>query len=78
MSGEPTANARVGYIGIGIMGRAAAANLIDAGYTLTLNSRTPSTADHLVERGAAYADTPAAVASACDVVFLNVPDTPDV
>ena len=78
MSGEPTTNVRVGYIGIGIMGRAAAANLIDAGYALTVNSRTPSTAGHLVEKGAEYADTPAAVASACDVVFLNVPDTPDV
>ncbi len=78
MIGEPTANTRVGYIGIGIMGRAAASNLIDAGYALTVNSRTPSTADHLLEKGAAYADTPAAVASASDVVFLNVPDTPDV
>ena len=77
MSGEGTAGPKVGYIGIGIMGRAAAANLLEAGYELTLNSRTPSTANHLVEKGAGYADTPAAVAAACEVVFLNVPDTPD-
>ncbi|MBK5231675.1 MAG: NAD(P)-dependent oxidoreductase [Thermoleophilia bacterium] len=69
---------RVGYIGLGIMGHAAASNLIDAGYELVVNNRTASKADSLVERGAVYGETPAEVAAACDVVFLNVPDTPDV
>lgn len=69
---------KVGYIGLGIMGRAAASNLIDAGYELVVNNRTASKADSLVERGARYGETPADVAAACDVVFLNVPDTPDV
>ena len=60
------------------MGRAAASNLIDAGYHLVVNNRTASKADPLLDRGAEYGDTPAAVAEASDIVFLNVPDTPDV
>ncbi|MGK2956405.1 MAG: NAD(P)-dependent oxidoreductase [Solirubrobacterales bacterium] len=69
---------RIGYIGLGIMGRAAASNLIDAGLELTVNNRTASKADPLLERGAEYGETPADVAAACEVIFLNVPDTPDV
>ncbi|MGK2932573.1 MAG: NAD(P)-dependent oxidoreductase [Solirubrobacterales bacterium] len=69
---------KVGYIGLGIMGRAAASNLIDAGYHLIVNNRTAWKADPLLDRGAGYGHTPAEVAEECDVVFLNVPDTPDV
>lgn len=69
---------KVGYIGLGIMGRAATSNLIDAGYELTVNNRTASKAGPLLEKGAAYGETPADVAAASDIVFLNVPDTPDV
>ena len=69
---------RVGYIGLGIMGRPAASNLLDAGHELTVNTRTASRAEPLLERGAVWADTPAAVAAGSEVVFLNVPDTPDV
>ncbi len=73
MSGET-----IGYIGLGIMGQAAAANLIDAGHHLIVNNRTAWKADPLLDRGAVYGRTPAEVAARCDVVFLNVPDTPDV
>ncbi|HTU14292.1 MAG TPA: NAD(P)-dependent oxidoreductase [Solirubrobacterales bacterium] len=69
---------RVGYIGLGIMGRPAAKNLMDAGHRLTVATRTQSRAEPLVEAGAALADTPAEVAAASEVVFLNLPDTPDV
>ena len=69
---------RVGYIGLGIMGRAAASNLLDAGHELTVATRTQSRAEPLVARGATLVDTPAEVAAATDVVFLNLPDTPDV
>lgn len=69
---------RVGYIGLGIMGRAAASNLIDAGHELTVATRTRARAEPLVERGATLVGTPAEVAAATDVVFLNLPDTPDV
>lgn len=69
---------RVGYIGLGIMGLPAASNLLDAGHQLTVNTRTAAKAGPLLERGATWADSPAAVAAASDVVFLNVPDTPDV
>lgn len=69
---------KVGYIGLGIMGRPAASNLIEAGHELTVATRTQSRAMPLVERGAKLVDTPAEVAAASEVVFLNLPDTPDV
>lgn len=69
---------KVGYIGLGIMGRPCALNLIAAGHELTVTTRTRSKAAEPVERGATWTDTPAEVASASDFVFLNLPDTPDV
>lgn len=68
----------VGYIGLGIMGRPCALNLIAAGYQLTVNTRTRSKAGAVLDAGAAWADTPAGVAANSEVVFLNLPDTPDV
>jgi len=69
---------KVGYIGLGIMGRPCALNLIAAGHELSVTTRTRSKAAEPVERGATWAETPAEVASASDFVFLNLPDTPDV
>lgn len=69
---------RIGYIGLGIMGRPCVLNLIAAGHRLTVNTRTRSRADGVIEAGASWAETPAAVAAASEVVFLNLPDTPDV
>lgn len=69
----------VGYIGLGIMGAPMAANLIDAGYALTVWNRTASKAEPLRAKGAAVADSPAAVAAdGPEVIFLNLTDTPDV
>lgn len=69
---------KVGYIGLGIMGRPCALNLIAAGHELTVNTRTRSKAEDVLEAGATWCDTPAEVAAASEVVFLNLPDTPDV
>jgi len=69
---------RVAFIGTGIMGAPMAGHLLAAGFRLTVHSRTKSKADALLRRGAAWADSPADAAHNADVVFVNVPDTPDV
>ena len=63
---------RVGFVGAGVMGRSMAGHLIDAGFQTTVSTRTKSTADGLVAKGAAWADTPRAVAEASDVTFAIV------
>jgi 3-hydroxyisobutyrate dehydrogenase len=69
---------RIGFVGLGTMGGAMAANLASAGFPLTVWNRTPGRAGPLVERGATAAPTPAAVAKASDVIVTCVSDTPDV
>ena len=69
---------RTGFIGLGIMGGAMAANLRKAGFPLTVYNRTPDKVEPLVALGAERADTPAAVADASDVVVSCVSDTADV
>jgi 2-hydroxy-3-oxopropionate reductase len=67
----------VGFIGLGVMGRPMAANLVRAGHRLAVN-RVKPVSQFLVEAGAMAADTPKAVAEASDVIITMVPDTPDV
>ena len=62
----------IGFIGLGVMGRSMAGHLLAAGYPLRVFTRTPGTASALLERGAAWAESPAALARACDVVFTIV------
>ncbi len=69
---------RVGFIGLGIMGKPMARNLLQAGYLLTVHSRSAPPVAELVGVGASRADGPAAVAAASDVVITMLPDTPDV
>ncbi len=69
---------KVGLIGLGIMGRPMARNLMKAGYQLTVHNRSRGPVDELVAEGAAAADSPRAVAEAVDVVILMLPDSPDV
>lgn len=69
---------RVGFIGLGIMGRGMAMNLLRAGFNLTVWNRTASRADELVAAGAKAATSPAALAAECDLIFICVSDTPDV
>jgi len=68
-------NRRLDYR-IGIDGRPMAANLLKAGYDVTVWNRTPSRADGLVEQGAKRAATPRDVATASEVVFTIVSDPP--
>lgn len=68
----------VGFIGIGIMGKPMAHNLLKAGYSVTVHNRTKSKAQELLSQGAAWAASPADVAGRSDVVITCVTDTPDV
>ena len=68
----------VGFVGLGIMGRPMAENLIRAGYPLTVFNRTKARADALVELGARAATSPADVARAAPIVIVMVTDSPDV
>jgi len=69
---------RVGFIGLGIMGRSMARNVYNAGFPVTVWNRTPSKMEEARAWGAATADSPRAVAEASDVVITIVGDTPDV
>lgn len=69
---------RIGFIGLGIMGRPMARNLLAAGFPLTVHSRSAGPVDELVAAGATRADGAAAVAAASDVSITMLPDTPDV
>ena len=62
----------VAFIGTGIMGAPIAGHILDAGYPVTVNNRTKSKAAALIERGAAWADTPANAVANADVVFTMV------
>jgi 2-hydroxy-3-oxopropionate reductase len=68
----------IGFIGLGIMGRPMATNLVGAGFGLTVHSRSPGPVEELVAAGAKRAEGPAAVASASDVTITMLPDTPEV
>lgn len=72
------AHERVGFLGLGTMGAAMAANLARAGFTLTAWNRTQGRAPELDDLGVRRAETAAAVAAASDVVVVCVSDTPDV
>ncbi len=69
---------RVGFIGLGIMGKPMALNLLKAGYPLTVWNRTKSKMDDLVAMGAYGASSPKEVAERSDVVITMVTDSPDV
>ncbi len=71
-------NHRLGYIGLGIMGRPMATHLIQAGYPLYVWARREETIAPLVAIGATACDSAAAVAQHADIVFTNVSDTQDV
>ena len=69
---------KIGFIGLGIMGRHMASNLIKAGHQLVVHDlRREVTAPHC-QAGARWADTPREVAEATDVVFTSLPDPPEV
>ena len=69
---------KVGYIGLGLMGKSIARNILKAGFPLVVHNRSRPAVDELVAEGAATANSPKEVAKHVDVIFTNLPDTPDV
>ncbi len=69
---------RVGFIGLGVMGKPMALNLIRGGYRLLVYGRRPETMASLVEAGAIACGSAAEVAAGCDIVFTMVTTTNDV
>lgn len=69
---------KVGYIGLGIMGKSIARNILKAGFPLVVHNRSQAAVNELVAEGAVKANSPAEVASQVDIVFTNLPDSPDV
>jgi 2-hydroxy-3-oxopropionate reductase len=67
---------KIGFIGLGLMGRPMALNLLKAGHSLTVWNRTPSRAQELVASGAVLAKTPREVAAASEILFTIVSDPP--
>ena len=69
---------RVGYIGLGLMGKSIARNILKAGFPVVVHNRSRGAVDELVAEGAVAANSPKEVAEQVDVVFTNLPDSPDV
>ena len=68
----------IGYIGLGLMGKPIAKNILKAGYPLVVHNRSRQAVQELVSLGASEAFSPKEVASMADIVFTNLPDSPDV
>jgi 3-hydroxyisobutyrate dehydrogenase len=69
---------RIGFIGLGIMGKQMASNLMRKGYELTVFNRSKKSVNELVSAGARSADSPKEVAKNSDIVIDMVTDAPDV
>ncbi|MEE9199631.1 MAG: NAD(P)-dependent oxidoreductase [Dehalococcoidia bacterium] len=69
---------RVGFVGLGIMGKPMAANIIKAGFPVTVYNRTRSKAEELGGEGAKVAGSPKEVAQQSDITITMVSDSPDV
>jgi 2-hydroxy-3-oxopropionate reductase len=69
---------RVGFIGLGIMGKPMAANLLAAGYPLTVHNRSAGAVGELTAKGATAAATAREVAAVSDIVITMLPDSPEV
>src|SRR5215216_625439 len=68
----------IGFIGLGIMGRPMAKNLLKAGYSVVVHSRSRGPVDDVVGSGAKAATSPRDVAARCDVLITMLPNSPDV
>lgn len=69
---------RVGYIGLGLMGKSIARNILKAGFPVVVHNRSQAAVDELVSEGASAANSPKEAAEQVDVIFTNLPDSPDV
>jgi 3-hydroxyisobutyrate dehydrogenase-like beta-hydroxyacid dehydrogenase len=70
--------AKVGYIGVGLMGHGAAKNILEKGHPLTIMDRSRVPVDDLVKRGASEGKSAAEVARASDILFLCLPSSVEV
>ena len=68
----------IGFIGLGVMGKPMAKNLIKKGHALVVHNRSRAPADELAAAGAVAAASPAQVAQQSSIVITMLPDTPDV
>lgn len=73
-----TGNLCVGYIGLGLMGKSMARNILQAGFPLVVHNRSQAAVVELEAEGAQGAVNPAELAEQVDIVFTNLPDSPDV
>jgi 3-hydroxyisobutyrate dehydrogenase len=64
---------KIGFIGIGQMGRHMSRRILDAGYDLTVHDLYKESAVQLLEKGAGWGNTPGEVAKSCNVVFSSLP-----
>ena len=69
---------RIGFIGLGIMGKPMAARLVSAGFPVVVHNRSSAAVEELAAAGAETATTPREVAERSDVVITMLPDSPDV
>jgi len=69
---------KVGYIGLGLMGKSIARNILKARFPVVVHNRSQASVDELVAEGATRANSPKEVAEQVDVVFTNLPDSLDV
>jgi 3-hydroxyisobutyrate dehydrogenase-like beta-hydroxyacid dehydrogenase len=67
--------AKLGFVGLGVMGSRVVKRLLDAGHTVTGYNRTKSKAQWLLDAGMLWADTPRAVAESSDITFSMVTNT---
>jgi 2-hydroxy-3-oxopropionate reductase len=72
------ANPIIGFIGLGIMGKPMARNLIKAGYQLVVHNRSRATVDEFSKEGAQAASSSKDVAARSEIVITMLPDSPDV
>jgi 2-hydroxy-3-oxopropionate reductase len=76
--GENMNNPTIGFIGLGIMGKPMARNLLNAGYSLVVHNRSRGAVEELTKEGAQAAASAQEVAARSEVVITILPDSPDV
>lgn len=69
---------RIGFVGLGIMGRPMARNLIKAGHTLIVHDITTAAREGMTADGAAWAETAKDAAAVSEIVITMLPDGPEV
>jgi 2-hydroxy-3-oxopropionate reductase len=69
---------KIGFVGLGLMGRPMARNLMQAGYDLVVHNRSRGKVEELVSEGATAAENPREVSEGCDIVFTMLPGPPEV